>query len=202
MPENFVTAFHAITNDLGLELPWPRPPDWHPEHGHKNILIWGGASSVGQYALQILSYYGYTNLLTTASKLHTDYLISLGAKYVCDYRDPDITLEIERAFGCCNHQGVNTWPDDSAPPIAFVFDCIGSKEGSLPYVAKLAKKGAKVAVLLPVIIRAATDTEAPEYEMDPQGTADWHDGVEVRGVRAHFYLQVSRPLKVKCMWMV
>lgn len=172
-------------------MPWPKPPDWFPSHGCDKILIWGGASSVGQYALQILSYYGYTNLLTTASESHTEYLLSLGAKYVYDYKNPDIVLKIQRALGCCNHQGVDACPSDCSPQIPFVLDCIGSKEGSLKYIARLANKGAKLAILLPVIVKDATDKVAPEYEMDVQGAADWHEGVEVRGVRTHFYLQVS-----------
>lgn len=58
LPNNFVTVFHAITTDLGIETPWPRPEGYRPEDAEKAILVWGGASSVGQYALQILRYYG------------------------------------------------------------------------------------------------------------------------------------------------
>ncbi|MCJ1248772.1 hypothetical protein MMC30_005991 [Trapelia coarctata] len=192
VPENFVTVFHALTNDLGLELPWPKPPGWFPDHGSDKILIWGGASSVGQYALQILSYYGYTNLLTAASKSHTEYLISLGAKYVYDYKDPDAMLEIQSASEYYRNHRVHSGPNDHGPPISFVLDCIASRKGSVTPITRLAKKGTKVAVLLPVIMRDATETVSPEYEMDVQGAADWPEGVEVRGVRTHFYLEVSR----------
>lgn len=198
--ENFVTVFHAVTYDLGLELPWPRPPNWVPDHAYDGILIWGGASSVGQYALQILSYYGYRNVVTTASKLHTAYLTSLGAKYVYDYKDPDVTLEIQKNYGCCGKCSNNAFPCDASPPISFVLDCIASQEGSLTPIARLARKGAKVAVLLPVIVRNATDMVAPEYKMDVQGAADWYDGVEVRGVRTHFYLEVFQPPERGSSW--
>ena len=33
LPNNFVTAFHSLTADLGLELPWPKPDDWVPPQG-------------------------------------------------------------------------------------------------------------------------------------------------------------------------
>jgi hypothetical protein len=69
-PNNFVTVFHAVTVDLGLPLPWPRPEAYQPPHADDSISIWGVFSSVGQYALQILSYYGYKNLLATPSAPH------------------------------------------------------------------------------------------------------------------------------------
>lgn len=55
---NFVTVFHAITADLGIETPWPKPEGYVPKDGGESILVWGGASSVGMYALQILRWYG------------------------------------------------------------------------------------------------------------------------------------------------
>ena len=48
-----------------------------------------------------------------------------------------------------------------------------------------------VAVLLPVIVRNASDSEAPIYGMDVQEAAEWKEGDEARGVRTHFVLGVS-----------
>jgi hypothetical protein len=45
---------------------------------------------------------------------------------------------------------------------------------------------------LPVILKDATGEEAPEYSMEVQPHAQWVEGVEVRGVRTHFYAEVSR----------
>jgi alpha-beta hydrolase superfamily lysophospholipase len=75
--------------------------------------------------------------------------------------------------------------------VPFILDCIASKYGSLEKIAKIAQKGTKVAALLPVIVKDASDTEAPEYAMDVQASADWVEGVEARGVRTHFYQEVS-----------
>ncbi|TVY36120.1 Protein TOXD [Lachnellula subtilissima] len=174
LTDNFVTVFHAITTDLRLPLPWPRPTA-APEHAHSPILIWGGASSVGQYAIQILKYYNYTNLLTTASPHHHEFLKSLGAKAVFDYRQPDTPAQILAAAG--------------AGDVPFILDCIGSQSGSLAPLAKIAGEGSRVAVLLPVIVRDATETEAPEYAMDVRASAAWKEGVDTRGVRTHFYLE-------------
>lgn len=175
MPNNFVTVFHSITKDLELPLPWPIPQDNRPENVDTPILIWGGSSSVGQFALQILRHWGYANLLATSSPQHHRILQSFGAKQVFDYRDFNVVEQILRAA------------DGHIP---FVLDCIGSKYGSLAQISKIAAKGSKAAILLPVIIRDATEEEAPVYEMDVSVVADWDDGVVVRGVRTHFYLQV------------
>ncbi|KAL1891841.1 hypothetical protein Sste5346_007385 [Sporothrix stenoceras] len=170
LPNNTVTIFHAVTKDLGLPLEWPRPSSASP-HAETPILIWGGASSCGQYALQILSHWGYKNLLTTASKKHHDYLKSIGARHTFDYHDADVASQILKA----------------APHVPYVLDCIASQQGSLARIAEFAQAGTVVAALLPVIIRDATDDVAPEYSMDTQGVVKWADGVEARGVRTHFY---------------
>ncbi|TVY75771.1 Deshydrogenase mlcG, partial [Lachnellula suecica] len=173
LPNNFVTVFHALTADLSLPLPWPRPST-APEHADTPILIWGGASSVGQFALQILRYYGYTSLLATASPKHHSFLKSLGAREVFDYREDDTPARILAAAG-----------ENGIP---FILDCIGSQHGSLLPLSKIAAAGSKLAVLLPVIVKDASEAEAPEYAMDVGASAPWADGVDARGVQTHFYL--------------
>lgn len=173
LPNNFVTVFHACSADLGLELPWPKPEGWVPRNANEAILIWGGSSSVGQFALQILRWYGYTNLLTTASRRHHSLLGGYGAKHVFDYSDTSVTNQILAEAG------------EGGVPL--ILDCIGSQAGSLAPIAKIAGKGTIVAVLLPVIVRDASETEAPEYAMDAEAAANWGEGVVVKGVRTHFY---------------
>ena len=182
LPNNFVTVFHTLAADLGLPTPWPKPADYRPPHAGSPILIWGGASSVGQYALQILKYYGYHNLLTTASRKHHENLKTLGAAKTFDYNDSDVTEQILKACDA-------TQPDKPAIPL--ILDCIGSQKGSVQPIANVAQKGAKVAILLPVILKDSTDSTLPEYSMDVEASADWADGVEARGVRTHLYLEVS-----------
>ena len=172
--------FHAATTDLGIELPWPKPDDYMPVKADSPILIWGGASSVGQFAIQILQYYGYTNILATASRKHHDKLQRLGAKELFEYNDADVVKSLTQAGG------------ESGIPL--ILDCIGSKNGSIGPISQVAKSGAKVAILLPVIVRDSSETEVPEYEMDVQKVAHWNAGVDVRGVRTHFYADVSTAL--------
>ena len=173
-----------MTADLGIELPWPKPENYDPPNEKEAILIWGGSSSVGQYALQILKYYGYSNLIATASNKHHDKLKRMGAKWTFDYNDPHIVSHILNT-------GSSQIVTGSHAGIPFILDCIGSKYGSIEPISKIAKSGSKVAILLPVIVKDSTETEDPEYEMDVTKAAGWVEGVDARGVRTHFYLEVS-----------
>jgi hypothetical protein len=81
--------------------------------------------------------------------------------------------------------------ESHSPAVPFILDCIGSKAGSLAQEAKIAQRGTKVAVLLPVILQDATEDTPPEYSMEAESQAQWAEGVEVRGVRTHFYAKVG-----------
>ncbi|KAF3059334.1 hypothetical protein GL218_05024 [Daldinia childiae] len=122
IPENFVTAFNAISTDLGLPTPWPKPKGYIPPRADDPILIWGAASSKGD-----------------------------------------------------------------APAFPLIVDCIGSQDGSVGPISKIAQSGTTVAIMLPVIVKHATETDVPEYSMDASTSAQWADGVNVRGVRTFFY---------------
>ena len=181
LPNNFVTSWHTLTHDFGLELPWPKPDNYVPKEKDKWILIWGGSSSVGQFSLQILKYYGYTNVLTTASKSHHEKLRRYGAARCFDYRKSDVEKEL--ASFATSQKKVGG--------IAYVLDCIGSLQGSVLPISRIVASNdsaAKVAILLPVILRDAAPGVAPLYEMDPLAIATWPETAKVMGVRTHFYL--------------
>jgi hypothetical protein len=63
----------------------------------KTLLIWGGATSVGCNAIQLAANAGY-EVFTTASPHNADYLASLGAARVFDYRRENVVREIVHAF--------------------------------------------------------------------------------------------------------
>jgi hypothetical protein len=122
-----------------------------------------------------LRYYGYRNLIATASPSQHDHLKKLGASKIFNYRSAGVVKEIR----------------DTYPNIPHIIDCIGSKVGSLEPISKIASRGARVAVMLPVVIKAATKDEAPEYGLEVEPYANWAEGVKLLGVRTHFYLEVS-----------
>ncbi|KAK1759123.1 chaperonin 10-like protein [Echria macrotheca] len=59
----------------------------------KSVLVWGGSSSVGSNAIQLVTAAGY-NAITTCSRKNFDYVKSLGAIQAFDYKDPDVTEKV------------------------------------------------------------------------------------------------------------
>ncbi|ODA81932.1 hypothetical protein RJ55_00437 [Drechmeria coniospora] len=198
VPVNLVTVFHTATADLGLELPWPRRlNDQHvPAAVDAPILVWGASSSVGIFALQVLRHWGYTHLLAVSSDKHHAYLRHIGAAACFDYADADV---VESILGRVRRDTVEDIND--GPLVPYILDCIGSLGGSLQPLTRIAQRGSRVAVMLPVIIKDATDDEEPEYEMDvSRCLADkWADGVILRGARTHHYLEVG-PVPTGSRW--
>jgi NADPH:quinone reductase-like Zn-dependent oxidoreductase len=113
-----------------LELPSPFDARLGPQ---RPILIWGGASSVGQYAIQFAKLGGF-RVITTASPKNFDLVKGLGADEVFDYRDEGVVEKIRAAT-------------DNALEIAV--DTIS--EGKTPeHVAgSIGDKGGRVAIILP-----------------------------------------------------
>ena len=180
--DSLVTVFHTVTADLGLDLPWPLPQGWKPPRASNRILIWGASSTVGVYALQVLRYWGYTNLLAVSSVRHHDNLRSLGASVCFDYTQREVVSNI-----------LSYVADQSTPQIPYIVDCIGSLEGTLRPLSKIAQTGAVVAAMMPFIIRDATETSEPEYSVDSEKIlpGSWAPGVTPRGVSTYTYLEVS-----------
>ncbi|KAI5853653.1 GroES-like protein [Durotheca rogersii] len=175
--EDLATAFNTLVTDLRLPAPWPKPQDYIPPRADERILIWGAASCVGQVLIQVLKYYGYRHIVGTASPHNHELLKKLGVESCFDYKSPTVIQDILRA----HQQG-------DGPAFPLIVDCIGSQAGSVAPVSKLAGSGATVAVMLPVIVKHATDEETPEFLMEGvEASAQWAEGVTVHGVRTFLF---------------
>lgn len=60
-------------------------------HAGQQVLIQGGAGGVGSFGVQLAKYLGAT-VVATASSKNRDYVLSLGADEVIDYRETDFTM--------------------------------------------------------------------------------------------------------------
>ncbi|KAF9245623.1 hypothetical protein BU15DRAFT_85354 [Melanogaster broomeanus] len=180
IPDNFVTSYFTLFDRLGLPTPhFPVPSP--PPGADKPILIYGGGATTGQYAIQLLNFAGYTNVITTASSHHHTYLRSLGADHTIDYKDPDMTEQIIRAAG---------------GKLERVMDCV-SAEGTLKIVAQVVAPQATVSMLLP--IKAGDSLMADELWMElPADRNPFEKTVEVVTVRTFLYQQ-NEYLKEKLM---
>jgi len=113
-----------------LELPSP----FEARSGlQRNILIWGGASSVGQYAIQFAKLNGL-RVTTTASPKNFDLVKGLGADKVFDYKDENVVEKIRAATG-------------NALEIAI--DAISEGKTPEQVTAAIGDKGGKVAIVSP-----------------------------------------------------
>jgi len=129
IPLAYVTAAAGLIATLGVKLSSSAPPNGEP------LLVWGGSSSVGAFAIQLAKSSGYT-VLTTASKTNHDYVRKLGADHVFDYHDADVVQSIRAAAG---------------DKLSLVYDAIsenGSVEGSVASITS--PQGGIVATVLAV----------------------------------------------------
>ena len=169
VPTNLVTAFHVLTKDLQLELPWPLPDGWTPPSADAPVLIWGAAGSVGTYCVQVLRHWRYRHILAVASGRHHAYLKEAGATACFDYGDPDVTARILEHVGPA--------PDGTGPRVPFVVDAIGSLDGTLAPLTRVAERGTRVAVMLP------SSCAMPPRMSSPSTRWTWARPIRVGGPR-------------------
>lgn len=124
-PMAFATA--AMAFFVNLKLPRPTGTVKQLESG---ILIWGAASSIGTAAIQLAKNMGY-KVFATASPHNHQYLKSIGAYEVLDYRDPDVVTKIAALA-----KAVGT-------PISIGFDAIAKGDSSILSVKTLLASGGK-----------------------------------------------------------
>jgi len=117
IPVAFTAAYVGLYNHkpYGLELVWPLESADRGKYSGTPIVVLGGASSVGQYVIQLAKVSGFSPIITTASVKHTDYLKSLGATNVLDRN-----LSVESLKAAIKKL--------TNAPVEIVYDAISSKE--------------------------------------------------------------------------
>jgi len=130
----FWTAVQALYHPTRLGLVEP------PEKGGKEewVFVYGGSSSVGQYAIQLAHLSGY-KVVTTASPRNFELVKSLGADAAFDYKDPEVVQKVKAATG------------DS---IKAALDTISLKDSQEISVKAIAPSGGKLVLLLDPIKEA------------------------------------------------
>ncbi|QRV92669.1 Zinc-binding dehydrogenase [Ceratobasidium sp. AG-Ba] len=88
IPSGATAALMALFQKSGISF-----PGGGPTATGKPILILGGSSSVGQYAIQLARIAGFAPILTTASNAHTSLLKSLGATHIFDRNTEAKTIQ-------------------------------------------------------------------------------------------------------------
>ncbi|KAL4907845.1 hypothetical protein BDW74DRAFT_189254 [Aspergillus multicolor] len=118
-----------------------------PKRSGETVLIWGGSSSVGLYAIQIAKYYGL-DVVATCSPRHHDLVKSLGVSHVFDYRDPSVAENIKTATG---------------HGLKHVFDTIGNDSSSATASQAISEQGGGLCTVRPG--KAFTENVAPQTKV-------------------------------------
>ncbi|KAA1476127.1 NAD(P)-binding protein [Dentipellis sp. KUC8613] len=133
--------------------------------GGRAILIWGGSSSVGQFAIQLAHIAGY-KVITTASPKNHALVKSLGATVAIDYRAPDVVEQIVAASG---RDGVD-----------YVFDAISEGNSAELASKTLRKDGPRKVALVNAVDLSNLNQSADYYQSVP--SALLNDDLSIGGV--------------------
>jgi NADPH:quinone reductase-like Zn-dependent oxidoreductase len=93
IPLAIMTAAVGLFPEDQLNLPFPSSKP-SPQN---TVLIWGGSGSVGTFAVQLARASG-AYVIATASKKNHEYVLSLGADEVFDYKSPTVVDDIVNAI--------------------------------------------------------------------------------------------------------
>ncbi|KAF9484842.1 GroES-like protein [Pholiota conissans] len=134
----YVGLYNRQPHGLGLTSPLSSPEQKYLD---TPIVIFGGASSVGQFVLQLAHISGFYPIITTASLKHTEWLESLGATAVLDRNLDSAALasEIKKLTG--------------VTPLEYIYDTISSQETQHQGFDVLAD-GGQIAVVTPPLIES------------------------------------------------
>ncbi|KAH9917884.1 GroES-like protein [Epithele typhae] len=135
----------ASTNSLNLPPFWATGPS---ASAGTPALILGGASSVGQYAIQAAKLAGHSPIITTASPRNTSLLTSLGATHVLD-RSLSVDALVAAIKGALGGK-----------PLLFAYDAITYADTQAVAVRALAPEGKLV--IVNAVPMSEEDTKAAE----------------------------------------
>ncbi|KAJ0420206.1 chaperonin 10-like protein [Aspergillus carlsbadensis] len=125
IPLGISTAACGLFQKDHLALQFPTEP--RARSTGETLLIWAGSSSVGSNAIQLAVAAGY-EVFTTASPKNFDYVKSLGASQVWDYRSKTILEDIVGAFNGKTSAGALAIGDGAANPCAEIVSRVQGKK--------------------------------------------------------------------------
>ncbi|EXA31450.1 hypothetical protein BFJ63_vAg18387 [Fusarium oxysporum f. sp. narcissi] len=176
------TAYLALFSETALNLPRNDFESGIP------LLIWGGSSIVGYYAIQLAKMHGYV-VATTCSPRNFEYVKKAGATHVFDYRDPEVASKIRSVL----------------PTLGYVFDTIGSVDSSSTAASALNESRGALCTVRPgqtntqVVPKTVKVSDVFVFTAFPtphsyRGTAHWPVMLENHRLSAELYNELPRLL--------
>jgi len=145
----------------GIQLSQPFKSSERGKQSGTPLVILGGSSSVGQFAIQLAKLSGFSPIIVTSSLKHKEHVESLGATQVIDRSLPLGSLKEEIAKA-------------AVAPIKYVFDAISSKETQKVGHELLVPAGGQLVVVLPPTVESTDNikvVQALAFSHLPQNRA-------------------------------
>ncbi|KAI0825561.1 GroES-like protein [Irpex lacteus] len=143
IPLAFATAALGLYQELrprgGIALTAPWEEGGYKKYAGQAAIVTGGASSVGQFAIQLLKASGFDLIITTASKHNEEYCKSAGATHVIDYHEvsyPELPAAVKKL---------------TSLPISVIYDAVATPDAQKAVWEILAPKGKAAFVLPPAV---------------------------------------------------
>jgi len=170
LPLALSTAACGLFQDDFLALQYPAAK---PLTTGKTLIVWGGSTSVGSNAIQLAVAAGY-EVITTASPKNFDYVKSLGASRVFDYRSGSCVADIIKTVGNRELAGaLAIGLGSGAPCLDIVAACKGRKfvaMASAPVSFDAVPVGrGRLLKLIPVLCRMVAATGGQHFKARRHG---------------------------------
>ncbi|KAM0547475.1 hypothetical protein ACHAPJ_010348 [Fusarium lateritium] len=136
-----ITMGVGVYRTLKLPLPNEAPETRFP------VFIYGGSTAMGISAIQFAKLSGAT-VITTSSPSNADYLKSLGADHVLDYKSSTLVDDVLRLAGGPLLYTFDTYPDDNSAAISAA---VLSRSGDAKYVGLIPGPEKEVKRLNPAV---------------------------------------------------
>ncbi|KAF4544692.1 alcohol dehydrogenase [Lasiodiplodia theobromae] len=133
LPLAISTAAAGLYQKSLLALPFPST---NPQPTGKTLLVWGGSSSVGATAIQLAVASG-VKVVATASRKNHEFVKSLGAVAVVDYKSPNVVEELLAAIDQQGGSLVGAYDAISEPSSLQHIGALTDKVGVLPVATVL-----------------------------------------------------------------
>ncbi|KAI0052283.1 GroES-like protein [Auriscalpium vulgare] len=149
----------------GIIAPWA--DGGRGQFAGQPAVVIGGASSVGQFAIQLLKLSGNDPIITTASSHNEAYCKAAGATHVIDYHKTpysDIVTAVRKI---------------TSEPVSLAYDAISSEDSQKSLWELLAPHGVLVVTHPPVVGKAGEEAEDGKRVVHVFGSAHSDDNREV-----------------------
>lgn len=176
-----------MTAAIGMYLRLDLPEPWRPATGPLPLVIYGAASAVGFYVIQLAQKSNIHPLICVAGRArdHVEAVIDRSkGDTIVDYRDGDEAVVAGLRKALEGQAGL--------PPLLHAFDAV-SEKGSYVNISKVMAKGGKITIVLP----AKDDEVIPEgIEMSMTRVGCVHtEGEAVKDFGFLFFRYFSRGLQ-------